>query len=213
MNLLVWSADNNRYRRKCPKVDASIFDSALSHTRRSDASEKRKENSESTFGRFRLWTSFESSPVSVKVFRYKPTIDQHKLVSKSVSQTIITNNYIVRIYVLGIWRLKLYRLKYNNRELSPLWFLYDFQIMENLIKALIFIFPRSFSKILILIFFHCNYRGIHLVWFYVNCSWNINIGDLFSCWRTGNSRENSENSSDCFTNFIQYFSTYFLNRF
>ena len=49
-----------------PKVDASIFDSALSHTRRSDASEKREEKSVSTFGRFRLWTSFESSPVSVK---------------------------------------------------------------------------------------------------------------------------------------------------
>ena len=27
---------------------------------------KREENSVSTFGRFRLWTSFESSPVSVK---------------------------------------------------------------------------------------------------------------------------------------------------
>ena len=48
------------------KVDASIFDSALSHTRRSDASEKIEENSVSTFGPFRLWTSFESSPVSVK---------------------------------------------------------------------------------------------------------------------------------------------------
>ena len=35
----------NRYRRKRPKVDASIFDSVLSHTRRSDASEKREENS------------------------------------------------------------------------------------------------------------------------------------------------------------------------
>ena len=46
-------------------MDASIFDSALSHTRRSDASEKREENSVSTFGRFRLWKSFESSPVSV----------------------------------------------------------------------------------------------------------------------------------------------------
>ena len=56
----------NRYRRKRPKVDTSIFDSALSHTRRSDASEKREKNSVSTFGRFRLWTSFESSPVSVK---------------------------------------------------------------------------------------------------------------------------------------------------
>ena len=32
----------NRYRRKRPKVDASIFDSALSHTRRSDASEKER---------------------------------------------------------------------------------------------------------------------------------------------------------------------------
>ena len=32
----------NRYRRKRPKVDASIFDSALSHTRRSDASKKKK---------------------------------------------------------------------------------------------------------------------------------------------------------------------------
>ena len=32
----------NRYRRKRPKVDASFFDSALSHTRRSDASKKEK---------------------------------------------------------------------------------------------------------------------------------------------------------------------------
>ena len=55
----------DRNRRKRPKVDASIFDSALSHTRRSDASEKTEENSVSTFGRFRLWTSFESPPVSV----------------------------------------------------------------------------------------------------------------------------------------------------
>ena len=31
----------NRYRRKRPKVDASICDSALSHTRRSDASKRR----------------------------------------------------------------------------------------------------------------------------------------------------------------------------
>ena len=50
-------------------MDASIFDSALSQTRRSDASEKREKNSVSTFGRFRLRTSFdskvtfESSPV------------------------------------------------------------------------------------------------------------------------------------------------------
>ena len=32
----------NRYRRKRPKVDASIFDSVLSHARRSDASQKKK---------------------------------------------------------------------------------------------------------------------------------------------------------------------------
>ena len=57
----------NRYRQKRPKVDASIFDSALSDTRRSDVSEKREENSVSTFGRFRPWTSFESSPESVKL--------------------------------------------------------------------------------------------------------------------------------------------------
>ena len=44
----------------------TIFDSALSHTRRSDVSEKREENSVSTFGLFRLWTSFKSSPVLVK---------------------------------------------------------------------------------------------------------------------------------------------------
>ena len=31
-----------RYRRKRPKVDASIFDSALSHTRRSAASEEKR---------------------------------------------------------------------------------------------------------------------------------------------------------------------------
>ena len=34
----------NRYRRKRPKVDASIFDSALSHTRCQDASKKKEGN-------------------------------------------------------------------------------------------------------------------------------------------------------------------------
>ena len=34
----------NRYRRKRPKVDTSVFDTVLSHTRRSDASEKKKKN-------------------------------------------------------------------------------------------------------------------------------------------------------------------------
>ena len=50
----------NRYNRRRPKVDASIF---VARTRR----KKREENSVSTFGRFRLWTSFESSSLSVKI--------------------------------------------------------------------------------------------------------------------------------------------------
>ena len=54
--------DTGENVQKC----ASIFDSALSHTPRSDASKETEENSVSTFGRFRLWTSFESSPVSVE---------------------------------------------------------------------------------------------------------------------------------------------------
>ena len=71
---LVISKVVNRHRRKRPKVDASIFDSVLSHTRRSDASKKKKkkeENSVSSFGHFRLRTSLESSPVSVNGFNKK----------------------------------------------------------------------------------------------------------------------------------------------
>ena len=71
--------------RKRSKVDASIFDSALSHTRRSDASEKREENSVSTFGRFRLSTSFESSPVSVN--------NEEKLPSQN-SMNIIMHDFL-----------------------------------------------------------------------------------------------------------------------
>ena len=37
-------------------------DSALSHTRRSVAAEKKEENSLHTLAQIRLWTSFESSP-------------------------------------------------------------------------------------------------------------------------------------------------------
>ena len=66
--------DLNRYRRKRSKLDASILDAALSHTRRSDASEKREENSVSTFGRFRQWTSFESSPESVNILLLSDTL-------------------------------------------------------------------------------------------------------------------------------------------
>ena len=36
-------------------------------TRRSEASEKREENNVSFFGHFRMWTSFESTPVSVNI--------------------------------------------------------------------------------------------------------------------------------------------------
>ena len=54
----------NRYRRKCSKVDASIFNSALSHTRRK---KRRKERVGAAFT-FRLSTSFESSSVLVKLF-------------------------------------------------------------------------------------------------------------------------------------------------
>ena len=61
----------NPYRWKRPKVDARIFDSALSHTRRSKAREKKEENSVFTFGRFCLWTSFESSPVSVNTWFFR----------------------------------------------------------------------------------------------------------------------------------------------
>ena len=43
-----------------------IFESALSHTRRWDASEKKKKILESILVEIRQWTSFEFSPVSVK---------------------------------------------------------------------------------------------------------------------------------------------------
>ena len=76
----------NRYRRKRPKVDASIFDAALSYTGRSDASEKREKNSVSTFGRFRLWTSFESSPVSVNHLRHAGRIS---LGAQNVSNFVV----------------------------------------------------------------------------------------------------------------------------
>ena len=44
-----------------------ILGSVLSHTRRSDPLKKREENSVGHFGQIRLWTSFESSPVSVNL--------------------------------------------------------------------------------------------------------------------------------------------------
>ena len=45
-----------------------IFGSALSHTHRSDPLEKKEKKKRGHFGQIRLWTSFESSPVSVKKF-------------------------------------------------------------------------------------------------------------------------------------------------
>ena len=86
----------NGYRRKRPKVDARIFDSALSQTRRSDASEKkREENSVSTFGRFRLWTSFESLPVSVNASF------EVNLISNESMAYIGINNWINRTFSLN----------------------------------------------------------------------------------------------------------------
>ena len=67
------------------QIGKCIFDSALSHTRRSDALEKKEENSVSTFGRFRLWTSFESSPVSVKKYNL------YHIKKYSLLKTIILN--------------------------------------------------------------------------------------------------------------------------
>ena len=61
-------------------MDASNFDSALNHTRRSDASEKNKKILVSTFERFHLWTTLESSPVSVKIFTYERFFETSKLI-------------------------------------------------------------------------------------------------------------------------------------
>ena len=61
----------NRYRRKRRKMDASSFDSALSHTRRLGPVGKKEKNSVSTFGRFRLWTSLDFSPVSGKISKFQ----------------------------------------------------------------------------------------------------------------------------------------------
>ena len=56
----------NRSWRKRQKVDASIFDSALSHTRRSDASEKKeKKIACPLLDVFACVQNFESSPVLV----------------------------------------------------------------------------------------------------------------------------------------------------
>ena len=76
-----------RYRRKRSKVDAIFFDSARSHTRRSDASEKEKKIFASTFGQIRLWTTFESSPVSVKEFRIQKFQSKKKFQGLNFNQS------------------------------------------------------------------------------------------------------------------------------
>ena len=53
------------------QIGQRIFGSALSHTHRLESLEKKEENTMGHFGQIRLWTSFESSPVSVKTI--KPT--------------------------------------------------------------------------------------------------------------------------------------------
>ena len=70
-NVYLSSSRVNWYRRKRPKVDASSFDSALSHTRRLGPVGKKEKNSVSTFGRFRLWTSLDFSPVSGKISKFQ----------------------------------------------------------------------------------------------------------------------------------------------
>ena len=45
------------------------FHSGLSHTRRSDASEKRKDDSMSTFGQIRLWRSFLKDFIESRFYR------------------------------------------------------------------------------------------------------------------------------------------------
>ena len=82
-------------------MDASIFDSALSHTGHSDASEKREEN---TGVPIRLWTSFESSRVSVKesqstVFLARPSCEE--LVNfRIVKINLIGNLFVLRSKIL-----------------------------------------------------------------------------------------------------------------
>ena len=98
------NAKINRYRRKRPKVDASIFDLALSHTRRSDAAKKREENSVSTFGRFPLWTSFESSPVSVKI--------------KKWIIIIIISNFVISQFIPSLVTLSIVNEKNGNSRRS-----------------------------------------------------------------------------------------------
>ena len=64
-----------------------IFESALSHTRRSDASEIRKVNSAlHTLEQIRLWTSFELSPVSVNTCEIKINIIIQSWIHKSSKQ-------------------------------------------------------------------------------------------------------------------------------
>ena len=62
-NLLYYSTDTGENVQKWTRVFSTRrWVILVARTRR----KKRVENSVSTFGRFHLWTSFESSPVSVK---------------------------------------------------------------------------------------------------------------------------------------------------
>ena len=67
-------------------MDASISDSALSRTRCSDVSEKRRKILASTFGRFHLWKSFESGPVSLKVNRNRLKKKKKKVIKLSIKR-------------------------------------------------------------------------------------------------------------------------------
>ena len=78
-------------------MDASIFESALSHTGRSDASKIREESSVSTFGRFRLWISFESSPVSVNGLKWLGYLVEEKF---ALSGSVVELETILDIFDL-----------------------------------------------------------------------------------------------------------------
>ena len=93
----------NRYRQNRPKVDASSFDSALSHTRRSDASEKKEEKFSRPFlhafacgqvsspDLYRLKESakiFETFPYSVSdTDSYERSGDEDKITPKQTYRT------------------------------------------------------------------------------------------------------------------------------
>ena len=101
-------------------MDASISDSVLSHTRRLDASEKREENSVPTFGRFRLWTSFESSPVSVERMNLKKQMQMIKFICPLLKSHL--NQIFFEAIKSSIWKLLIsFNLNLPYSDLLKFW--------------------------------------------------------------------------------------------